>query len=606
MTYTFKLARRLAVSWRRLPVSLTLIHSNMLSVLLVLAACSGSETTAPGSSPAESQTAGTESRALDLIPVALRVNPTSVTIETNQLIHFRAHGRTSAGDSVGTSVTWSTTGGTILPDGRFSAPAIGTYTVTGRNHARGDVQADSSVVVVVRRQPKLASLQISPGNASLAPGISQTFTAIGRLHNGSVVPIGVTWSATGGTIDDGGTYVAGDTAGTYQVVAVNTAGTLADTALVSISAPSSPPPPPAPPPAPVLEKITLLPTTATLAPATTLQFRAYGTTTVGDSIAVSVVFSATGGTVTSDGLYTAGSTGGSFRVIASAGILADTSTVTVSAPLGSGIPASFPYGPFDLFPSSSGPVVSGFVGTVSWTSPTNIITLLSSMRANRVSGFLKMTGNSHSTYITNSQFDIAKWKAATSAYNTSAIKAAIADAVANGTLLGYSMMDEPNHSDWGGVVTKATLDEMAAFSKSLFPTLPTAAVVPYNWRSAERYKVMDAIISQTWKPTMTPAQYRDAAVAAAKLNGVSVALSINIMAAAQTDGCELRPNGTTCLMTPDEIRNWAITLGSDPYVCSMFMWRYDTTLWSRPEYLAAFKDVSGALAARSARSCRRP
>jgi hypothetical protein len=537
--------------------------------------------------------------------VAVRVNPSNVTIETNQLIHFRAHGRTSAGDSVDAAVTWSTTGGTILPDGRFSAAATGTYSVIGRNRARGEVQVDSSVVVVVRRQLRLASLEITPGTGSFAPGVSQTFSAIGRLRNGSAVPIGVTWFATGGTIDDGGTYVAGDTAGTYQVIAVNTAGTLADTALVSISAPPSPPPPPGPAPAPVLQKVTLLPETATLAPASTLQFRAYGTTTGGDSIAVSVVFAAGGGTVTPGGLYTAGSNAGTFRVIASSGTVADTSTITVKAPVGSGTPSSFPYGPFDLFPSMSGPVVPGFGGTVSWASPSNIIGLLGSMRTNRVSGFLKMTGNSHSTYITNSQFDISKWKTATAAYDTPAIRTAIAAAVADGTLLGYSMIDEPNHSDWGGVITKATLDEMAAFSKSLFPTLTTAAVVPYGWRATERYKVMDAIIAQTWKPTMTPAQFRDAAVAAAKLNGVAPALSINIMAGKQVDGCEPRPNGTTCLMTPDEIRNWAITLGSDPYVCAMFMWRYDATLWSRPEYVAAFKDVSTALASRPARSCRR-
>jgi hypothetical protein len=537
--------------------------------------------------------------------VAVRVNPSNVTIETNQLIHFRAHGRTSAGDSVDAAVTWSTTGGTILPDGRFSAAATGTYSVIGRNRARGEVQVDSSVVVVVRRQLRLASLEITPGTGSFAPGVSQTFSAIGRLRNGSAVPIGVTWFATGGTIDDGGTYVAGDTAGTYQVIAVNTAGTLADTALVSIGAPPSPPPPPGPAPAPVLQKVTLLPETATLAPASTLQFRAYGTTTGGDSIAVSVVFAAGGGTVTPGGLYTAGSNAGTFRVIASSGTVADTSTITVKAPVGSGTPSSFPYGPFDLFPSMSGPVVPGFGGTVSWASPSNIIGLLGSMRTNRVSGFLKMTGISHSTYITNSQFDISKWKTATAAYDTPAIRTAIAAAVADGTLLGYSMIDEPNHSDWGGVITKATLDEMAAFSKSLFPTLTTAAVVPYGWRATERYKVMDAIIAQTWKPTMTPAQFRDAAVAAAKLNGVAPALSINIMAGKQVDGCEPRPNGTTCLMTPDEIRNWAITLGSDPYVCAMFMWRYDATLWSRPEYVAAFKDVSTALASRPARSCRR-
>src|ERR687890_2394798 len=105
MTYTFKLARRLAVSRRAL-----------LPVILVFAAC-GDDTTGPEGTNGPPSTGWR-----DLTPVAVKVHPSSVTLETNQLIQFRAHGRTSAGDSVDAAVSWSTTGGTILPDGRFSAP----------------------------------------------------------------------------------------------------------------------------------------------------------------------------------------------------------------------------------------------------------------------------------------------------------------------------------------------------------------------------------------------------------------------------------------------------------------------------------------------------
>src|SRR5918999_574099 len=250
MTYTFKLARRLAVSR----------NYRMLPVLLVIAACSG-DATAPEGSP-DNPATGNDRRSRDIIPVAVTVRPSSVTLETNQLMQFRAHGHNSAGDSVGAAVTWNTSGGTILPDGRFSAAAIGTYTVVGVNRVRGRLQVDTSTVQVVRRQTQLVAIEVSPTSVSLAPGVSQTFTALGRLLGGSVVPIGVNWSATGGSIDAGGTFVAGDTAGTYQVRATNTAGTLADTVTVTITAPPAPPPPPAP----VLAKVTLWPASVTLAP----------------------------------------------------------------------------------------------------------------------------------------------------------------------------------------------------------------------------------------------------------------------------------------------------------------------------------------------------
>src|SRR5918992_1210631 len=285
MTYTFKLARRLAVSR----------NYRMLPVLLVIAACSG-DATAPEGSP--------DNPATGIMPVAVTVRPSSATLETNQLIHFRAHGHNSAGDSVGAAVTWSTSGGTILPDGRFSAAAIGTYTVVGVSRVRGRLQVDSSTVQVVRRQTQLVAIEVSPTTVTLAPGISQTFTALGRLMGGGVVPIGVNWSATGGSIDGGGTFVAGDTAGTYQVRATNTAGTLADTVTVTITAPPTPPPP-------SLAKVILMPWGGiTLAPRASYQFAVFGRTAAGDSVSVNVTFSATGGSITSGGLYTAGSTAG--------------------------------------------------------------------------------------------------------------------------------------------------------------------------------------------------------------------------------------------------------------------------------------------------------
>ncbi len=329
MTYTFKLARRLAVS-RRL---------GMLPAILLFAACGG-DATAPESSTSPQG--------------SVSVNPSNVTLETNQLIRFLAYGRNSAGDSVYTPIAWSTTGGTILPDGRFSSAAVGTFMVTGTTRDGGAQRVDTSLVKVVRRQPHLGSIEISPGTDTLDPGVSQTFLATGRLKDGRPVPVGVTWNATGGTIDAGGHFVAGDTAGTYQVTATHTTLTIADTATVTITAPPPPPPaPPADPPEepptpvlPVLQKVTLLPASATLAPSTTRQFRSYGTTTTGDSVALSVVFTATGGTVTAGGLYTAGSTAGTYRVIATSEGLADTSSVTVTQPLGSGPASGIPFGPF--------------------------------------------------------------------------------------------------------------------------------------------------------------------------------------------------------------------------------------------------------------------
>lgn len=65
----------------------------------------------------------------------------------------------------------------------------------------------------------------------------------------------------------------------------------------------------------------------------TLQFQARGIMSGGDTAVVSVDWSATGGSITSGGLFTAGGTAGAFRVIArAAGGVADTVAVNVTVP----------------------------------------------------------------------------------------------------------------------------------------------------------------------------------------------------------------------------------------------------------------------------------
>jgi hypothetical protein len=122
------------------------------------------------------------------------------------------------------------------------------------------------------------------------------------------------------------------TPGKFRVVATNTAATLADTSVVTVPAPTDSTPPPPPPP--TLARVILTPATANLTTGAAQQFAAYGRNSAGDSVATPVTFSASGGTITSTGQYTAGSAAGTFRVVAVAqgASLADTSTVTVTAP----------------------------------------------------------------------------------------------------------------------------------------------------------------------------------------------------------------------------------------------------------------------------------
>jgi hypothetical protein len=583
MTYTFKLARRLAVSR----------HFAILPALVLFAACSG-DTTAPDS--ANPPTSG------DLTPVAVRINPSTVTLETNQLIQFQARSQTSTGDSIGAAVTWATTGGTILPDGRFSAAVIGTYKVIVRNRVRDGLQADTSTVMVVRRELGLASIVVTPSTVTLKPGAEQTFTAMGRRRRtGTLVPVGVNWSISGGgSIDAGGTYTAGDTAGTYQVIAANTAGTLADTATITIDAPPpAPPPPPPPPPAPVLSQVTIVPATATLVTATTKQFKAYGRTTAGDSVAVTVVFSANGGTVTPQGLYTAGPTAGSYRVVATSGALADTSLITVKTSAGSGSPTGIMFGSWECTaPGNLGPFSMCIRSAGYWIE--------GEMAALRLlNGKLMLSQGGYEKFKTNGIYDPAKYYAwlQTLKQYVPAWKPYLDD----GTLIGVQVIDDVGTTNWGGVaITKAQQDEMAKWWKELIPGIVTFTREKATGLTGYPWAYLDASITQYNARYMGDiTKWRDSNVVAAKAAKLGLAFSLNVLNGGKiVTGCYHGEEAAYCAMTPAELRSYGEVQAAAPEACGLVSWKTDAAYHAVPGVTDAFKYVAGLAATHTATNCR--
>jgi hypothetical protein len=581
----------------------------MLAFLAIVAACAGDTATAPESAESlPSQIAG------------LSVTPRTVTAEINQAVRFRGQSRGGRGDVI--AVAWSSTGGSITAEGTFSAASTGTYKIIGRG--RGWKHADTAIVIVVPPTPDVVRIQVLPTAVALDTGASHAFTATASLADGSTATVGVNWTATGGDIDAAGSYTAGSSAGTYAIVAATTDGKVADTATVTVAAPASPEAPPPPPPPPTLTSVYVTPVSASLATGGNRQFAAYGRNSAGDSIPVTVSFSATGGTVTSGGLYTAGSAGGTFRVVAKEAATgkADTSTVTVAVTAPSTTARGVPFGPFGLWNTyvsvKSSPVP--FTTSQNASDPNGIVTQISAARSMGQKLVLAMTGGNHDQYITNGAFDLAKWKARMDRYNTTAIRNAVAAGVVDGTIVGNALLDEPEHRSWGGVMTKPLLDEMATYAKAYFPTLPMGVNHGpdgyYQWRPTEHYRVVDYVLNQyAWRVTRGDvATWRDKVLAQAKLDGTTVGFSMNIYAGGvqDTDGtwdCTgagqggLGPYNPTCMMTAPQVRDWGRALG--PAGCVLLMWTYTSEFMTNPDNIQAFKDVAASLAAAPAKSCRR-
>ncbi len=167
----------------------------------------------------------------------------------------------------------------------------------------------------------LSTLTITPTTATIAVNGTVQFTAAGTRSGANVTLNTPVWSVTGGgTISSSGLFTAGPTPGTSTVTV--TCGGISSIATVTVTAG---------PPA----TITVTPDPATLPILTTVQFTAVVRDANGNPITATPVWSVVngGGSINATGLFTAGSTTGTFpnTVRASSGALADTATVIVTA-----------------------------------------------------------------------------------------------------------------------------------------------------------------------------------------------------------------------------------------------------------------------------------
>jgi hypothetical protein len=306
MTFTFKLSRRLA-------------HARLIvagATVILTGSC------APGQ-PLEG---GLEPPPTEVL--AVHVFPDSVDLQPDQFVDFAAIADLPGGGNSAVSVRWDADGGNITTAGRYTAG--GTSGVYHVHATHGNGKADTATVIITNPSPPpptLTGIVVTPSSAALLPSGTQQFSAAGRLSDGSSSAVSVNWSATGGAISGTGLFTAPSTAGTFQVIATQQGGSLSDTSTVTVTVPP-----------PTLVGVSLTPASASLEFGQTRQFTAVGLLSDGSSTSIAITWTATGGTVNSSGLYTAGSAAGSFRVIAqSANGLADTSAVTVSAPTITGI-----------------------------------------------------------------------------------------------------------------------------------------------------------------------------------------------------------------------------------------------------------------------------
>ena len=170
----------------------------------------------------------------------LVVQPASVTLDPGANSGFSAVGSFSDGSTAAVVASWNATGGSVTQGGAYHAgAAAGAFRVIASHLGFTDT-ALITIRDTTTPPPSLTGVTVTPAAITIDPGSTTAFSATGSYSDGSSGAVGASWSATGGSVSQGGSYQAGAAAGSFRVVASYQGR--ADTALVTIRDTTTPPP----------------------------------------------------------------------------------------------------------------------------------------------------------------------------------------------------------------------------------------------------------------------------------------------------------------------------------------------------------------------------
>ncbi|MFT3710805.1 MAG: NosD domain-containing protein [Archangium sp.] len=230
------------------------------------------------------------------------VMPGNATLTAGQTANFSAVALDSFGNMVAGTPTWTVVsgGGVINSSGMFTA---GTTAGTFANTVRATIAGVNGTASVTINPGPVTRVSVSPTTATLAPGGTTTFTAQAFDSNNNLVTAPVTWAAmsTAGTITAGGVFTAGTMSGNYPASITATVNGVNGTASVTINAGA-------------LAQLTVMPSVSTTQAGGTLAFTASGRDGNNNTVAVTPTWTvvAGGGAISTMGVFTAGTTTGTF------------------------------------------------------------------------------------------------------------------------------------------------------------------------------------------------------------------------------------------------------------------------------------------------------
>ena len=262
---------------------------------------------------------------------------------------------------------------------------------------------------------------------------------------------------------------------------------------------------------------------------------------------------------------------------------------------------------FASFGMTSGGLDNVHTGWISGGSldPSNVLSHLSAARVKGGRVVIKLCkGKDH--YVKNSDgtFSLTKWKSLVSRYRS----VNLAPYINDGTIIGHYLIDEPHRAErWGGKgISHQTLEEMARFSKELWPDLTTIVRVAPSWLAGASFawRYVDAGWTQYRATHGDAARWVGSEAAAAEREGLGLVVGLNVLDGGDGSSGVRGFTRSKWAMSASEIRKYGAAMLGTSRACAFFNWTHDADFYGRTDIRSAMAEVSTKAKAHDRTSCR--
>ena len=256
-----------------------------------------------------------------------------------------------------------------------------------------------------------------------------------------------------------------------------------------------------------------------------------------------------------------------------------------SASFAGGIPFGMSAQPLSLFNGR-------FNGAKLTIGPSKLMYELQTIRSRGGRVVIMFAGNPRHYTDGDGNFSLSKWKSRIDLFRSKDIGSYIKD----GTITGHYLIDEPNDPrNWNGrTVSPATVEEMAKYSKQIWPDMATIVRARPDYMGYN-HRYLDAAWAAYLSRWGDVDDFLKKNVAAAQARGLALVVGMNVMKGGT-------PKGTR--MTAKEVESWGSAMLNSSYPCAFLMYEYNSDFLSSSGMGSAMDALRRKAENRSTKSCR--